>query len=265
LSTKLTSYLPVELKNIGNVYTRLPADISDARGAEKKCDSKKLTAASLGNCIISKKTLAAELLARQLTATKENRAMGLYYMSVIADNNGQHFKSLWFIEKALALEPEISMFNYQKGKIVYTYDGIDAALPSFEKSIDLKRSSKEISLISGIKSFSDKDFITASDELKKMNTEDQDKYNVAALLVESTAQKGNSAEAIKLGETFLSSYPKNVDMYLQLGRVYEEFPENAETSKKLALEIYQKALGKSENNEQKNWLKRKISFLSEAK
>jgi hypothetical protein len=258
VSTSLTVYLPNELKNSNNDFSRLPASASD-----KKCDTKKATADSIGNCILSKKFTPAQSLALQLTATKDSRAMGLYYMSVIADLNDQHYKSLWFIEKALALEPEISMFLYQKGKIVYTYDGIDAALPLFEKSIDLKRNSKEISLISGLKSFTDKDFITAAEELKKLNLDEQEKYNVAVLLVESTAQKGQSAEAIKLGEKYLSTYSKNVDMYLELARIHEEFPENPENSKKLAIENYQKALSKSENNDQKDWLKRKISYLSE--
>jgi hypothetical protein len=258
VSTNLTAYLPNELKNSSNDFSRLPAEFT-----EKKCDAKKATASSIGNCILSKKFSPAEKLALQLTATKENRSMGLYYLSVIADLNNQHYKSLWFIEKALALEPEISMFLYQKGKIVYTYDGIDAALPFFEKSIDLKRNSKEISLISGLKSFSDKDFITAADEMKKMSLEEQDKYNISILLVESTAQKGNSAEAIKLGEKYLSTYSKNIDMYLELARIHEEFPENTESSKKLAIENYQKALNKSENVDQKDWLKRKISYLSE--
>lgn len=265
VSTKLTSYLPSDIKPGGNDLSRLPADSNEAKVYEKKCDPKKVSAQSIGHCILGKKYSQAEGLALQLTATKENRAMGLYYMSVIADLNNQYYKSLWFAEKALALDPESSMFNYQKGKIVYANEGIDAALPLFEKSIDLKRSSKEISLISGLKSFSDKDFISASEELKKLSLEDQDKYNISVLLVESTAQKGNTAEAVKIGEKYLSAYPKSVEMYLQLARVYEEFPDSPDKSKKLALENYEKALNKSENNDQKSWIKRKISFLSEAK
>lgn len=258
-AVKLTSYLPNDLKIVGNESARLPAGIG-----EKQCDPKKATAQSIGSCILAKKYSPAEALSLQLTSTKENRAVGLYYLSVIADLNRQHYKSLWFIEKALALDSDVSMFNYQKGKLIYAFDGIDAALPFFERSIDLKRSSKEITLINGLKSYSDKDFISASDELKRLSQEDQDKYNISVLLVESTAQKGNTEEALKLGEKFLSSNPKNVDMYLQLARIHEEFPVNVETSKKLALENYQKALSKSDNNEQKNWLKKKISFLSEA-
>ncbi len=258
-AVKLTSYLPSDLKIAGNTTTRLPAGTND-----KQCDVKKASAQSIGSCILAKKYSPAEALSLQLTATKENRAIGLYYLSVIADLNRQHYKSLWFIEKALALDSDVSMFNYQKGKLIYAFDGIDAALPLFEKSVDLKRSSKEITLISGLKSYSDKDFISASDELKRLSTEDQDRYNISVLLVESTAQKGNTAEALKMGEKYLSSNPKNVDMYLQMARVHEEFPLNIENSKKLALENYQKALSRSDNNEQKNWLKRKISFLSEA-
>ena len=258
LSNKLTAYLPNELKTDSNAYSRLPAEAID-----KKCDPKKATASSIGNCILGKKFAPAESLALQLTAVKESRAIGLYYMSVIADLNNQHYKSLWFIEKALALEPEISMFLYQKGKIVYSFDGIDAALPLFEKSVDLKRSSKEIAILSGLKSFADKDFITASDELKKLSLDEQEKYSLSILLVESTAQKGSSSEALKIGEKYVGTYSKSVDMYLELARIHEEFSENPEKSKKLAIENYQKALNKSENVDQKDWLKRKISYLSE--
>jgi tetratricopeptide (TPR) repeat protein len=95
--------------------------------------------------------------------------------------------------------------------------------------------------------------------------EEQNKFNISTLLVESTAQKGNSSEAIQLAEKYILTNPKNIDMYLQLGRLFEEFPDNPQTAKKQAVDIYQKAFSKSENNEQKDWLKRKISFLSEAK
>lgn len=255
-ANKLQIYIPSEFTK----YSRLPSESLDA----KKCDIKNTTAQSIGTCILTKKLTQAESIAKTLSADKQTRSLGFYYMSVIADLNKQDFKSQWFIEKALKLDESVSMFNYQKGKMIYTAKGLDAALPYFEKSIDLKRSSKEISLISGIKSFSDKDFISASDELKKLSLEDQNKFNISTLVVESTAQKGNSAEAIKLAEKYISSNPKNIDMYLQLGRLFEEFPENPQTGKKQALEIYQKALAKSDNNEQKDWLKRKISFLSEA-
>ncbi len=253
-ASKLNAYLPSEFAK----YSRLPSEASDT----KKCDSKTTTAVSIGSCILSKKYSIAESQALTLTATKENRALGFYYMSVIADLNNQVNKSTWFIDKALKLDSDISMFNYQKGKLVYSTKNLDTALPYFEKAIELKKNSKEISLISGIKSFSDKDFISASDELKKLNFEDQDKFSVSTVLVESTAQKGNSAEAISLAQKYIVNNPKNVDMYLQLGRLFEEFPDQPETAKKKAVDTYTKALAQSQNSEQKSWLERKISFLN---
>lgn len=258
---KISSFLPASFKVSENSTPRLTASLPKS----SKCDSKQITAQSIGTCISIKKFIDAESIALQLTATKENRPLGLYYLSVIADQRNQYYKSLWLTEKALTLEPNQPIFLYQKGKLLYSKYGISEALPYFEKSIDLRKSSKEVSLITGLKSFNEKDFISASEGLKDLSLEDQEKFSVATLIVEALAQKGSPEEAVKWGEKFLSNYPSHLDMYLQLARVHEQFSVNPQKSRQLASENYKKALAKTQDVDQRDWLKRKISYLNEVK
>ena len=252
---KLSHFIPTKFAIDANGFVRLPA-------TEKKCDVNVApTAPILGGCLNAKKYSEAEVLAFKLSSTKENRAVGLYYLSVIADKQMEHEKALWLIEKAYALEPENSMINYQKGKVLYSVEGINSALPYFEKVLDMKKSSPELAVMSGLKSFSDRDFITATEEFSRLSPEALYTYSLVELYVEATAQKGEAEEALKLSTKFLNSRPDSVDMLIQQARVYETFVMNPDN----AMVSYQKALAKSSNTSQKEWLKRKIEFLKTSK
>lgn len=254
----LTNYLPSSLDFKQEKFNRLPAN-------EKQCDTKKITAQSIGGCINVRNFSAAEGLALKLSSTKETRPLGLYYLSVVADQMKQPIKSLWLIEKALSQEPDVSYFQYQKGKVLYETDGPTAALTQFEKSEDLKRSSKEISVLSGLKSFSQKDYISATEDLKSLSEQEIAAMNLAPLHIEAFAQKGDYDKSIKLAEKYSKIAPSNADINLQLARIYEEFANGQVNSKKLAIEQYNVALKKSKVMDQQNWIKQKIAFLSEAK
>lgn len=255
-ATALTNYLPTSMdikkQNVG----RLPA-------GEKKCDSKLTTAQSIGGCLQTKNFTIAENLSLKLTATKENRPLGLYYLSVIADMKKQPIKALWLIERAIAQEPDISFFQYQKGKVIYETEGPSEAMAFFEKSEDLKNSAKEISILSGLKSYSQKDFISATEDLKSISAEEINRLNLAPLHIESYAQRGDYSESIKLAEKYARLSPSNPDIYLQLARIYEQFATGQENSKKLALEQYNTALKKSKSADQQTWIKQKIAYLSQ--
>ncbi len=246
----LTSYMPTSFIISDSGYARLPA-------SEKKCDVQSVTAASLGGCLQTKKFDEAEKLAFKLTATKEFRAMGLYYLSVLADKKDETDKALWMIEKALALEPENSVLNYQKGKVLYSVEGINSALPFFEKVLDMKKSSPDLIVMSALKSFSDRDYITATEEFSRLSNDDLYNYGMGLLYVEATAQMGEAENALKIASKFLNWKSDYVDMWIEQARVQEQFVMNKES----AMASYQKALSKSTDNEQKDWIKRKIEFL----
>ncbi len=252
---KLSNFIPQKFEIDANGFTRLSAN-------EKKCDVQAApTAINIGGCIQTKKFTEAETLAFKLSNLKETRVSGLYYLSIIADKQTDYEKALWLIEKAITLDPENSLVNYQKGKVLYSVEGINSALPYFEKVIDMKKSSPELAIMSGLKSFSDRDYITTTEEFSRLSNDELYTYSLVELYVEATAQKGEAEEALKLSSKFLNLRPDSVDTLIQQARVYETFvmnPNNAMTS-------YQKAFAKSSNASQKDWLKRKIEFLKTSK
>ncbi len=248
---KLSHFIPSKFEIDSKGFTRLPA-------SEKKCDvSSSPTAINLGGCLQTKKFAEAETLAFKLSSVKETRAAGLYYLSVIADKQLDFEKALWLVEKAIVLDPENSMINYQKGKVLYSVEGINSALPYFEKVLDMKKSSPELAVMSGLKSFSDRDYITASEEFSRLSNDELYNYSLVELYVEATAQKGETEEALKLSSKFLNLRPDSVDMLIEQARVFETFVMNPNN----AMASYQKAFAKSSETSQKDWLKRKIEFL----
>lgn len=247
---QLASFLPQKFGVTESGFSRLPA-------SEKKCDVNQINAASIGGCIQNKKWADAENLAYKLTEVKDQRPVGLYYLSVIADNQKESDKALWMIEKAINQDKENSLYNYQKGKVLYSVEGINSALPFFEKVLDMKKQSKELSVMAALKSFSDRDYITASEEFARLSTEDLYNYSVAEVYVESIAQKGETEAALKLAQKLVNSSAASVDMYLEQARILEQFAINKES----AIGVYQKAITRSISSEQKDWIKRKIEFL----
>lgn len=245
---KLQAFLPQSYKAFQTDVKRLPA-------TEKKCETQALS--SIGSCIQAKNWSISEKLALQMTETKDTRPLGLYYLSVVAEAQNEKEKALWAIEKALKLEDTSGMFNYQKAKVLYNVEGLNSALPYFEKALDIKKQSYEISLMAALKSFSDKDFLSASEEFSQIPSEVLYHFNVAVLYVEAVLLKGETEQASQLAQRLVNAQPKNVDMVIEQARIFEEFS----LKKEEAVSAYQKALTLSQKPEQKDWLKRKIEFL----
>ena len=120
-----------------------------------------------------------------------------------------------------------------------------------------KKSSPELVVMSALKSFSDRDYITATEELSRLSNDELYTYGMGLLYVEAAAQKGETSQALKLASSFLNWKSDYVDMLIEQARVQEHFAVNKEG----AILSYQKAFSKSANADQKDWLKRKIEFL----
>jgi len=247
---KISFFLPNSFDNIQVSQNRLPA-------SEKSCDLTKTTAQSIGGCIQTKKLAEAEKIALKLTETKAQRSVGLYYLSILADMAGQKDKALWMIQKANSIDEFSSVYHFQYGKVLYSVDGLNSALPHFEKALGIKSSSKDLSVMYGLKSYSDKDYISATEEFSQLSNEELYTFNVAVLYVESTVQKGDTEKAIQLAQNLVNADSKNVDMLIEQARIYEEFA----LKKEEAMNAYTKALGLASQPDQKDWLKRKIEYL----
>ncbi len=247
---KISSFLPSSDDILSTSVSRLDR-------SQKKCNSQDLTATNIGGCIQVKKLGDAEALSLKLAALPKNRSLGLYFLSVIAIEKSQPDKALWMIEKALSTDSFVSFYHFQKGKVLYSVEGLDSALSSFEKSFDIKLKTREINVMYGLKSFSDRDYLSAIQEFSQLGTDELYTYKVATLYVESILQSGQTDQAVNLALKLLGSGSDNVDMHLELARVYEQFSFDTASAAK----SYAKALSVSKDIEQRNWLKNKIEFL----
>lgn len=231
-------------------------------------DSKKLnqyypSEASAGDVkkfIQNKKYAEAEKIARTLTSTSEKRATGLYYLSLIADANREFDKALWLLEKASSLK-NTTLIDYQKAKVLYSVEDLISAFNLFEKVLDMKDISPEVRIIIAIKSFSDGDYLKASDEFSRLSTEQLYTYGVDIIHIESTLLKGDSAQALKLADQYAYYKADRLELLLEQARIFEQFAVNKNT----ALQFYQKALTNCSNSDQQNWLRKKIAFLKSNK
>lgn len=247
---KISSFLPASDDILSSSVSRLDR-------SQKKCNSQDLTAANIGGCIQSKKYTEAEALSLKLAALPKNRSLGLYFLSVIAIEKNQPDKALWMIEKALTTDSFVSYYHFQKGKVLYSVEGLDSALSSFEKSFDIKLKTREINVMYGLKSFSDRDYLSAIQEFSQLSTDELYTYKVATLYVESILQSGQTDQAVNLALKLLGSGTDNVDMHLELARIYEQFSFDTASAAK----SYTKALASSKDIDQRNWLKNKLEFL----
>ena len=222
--------------------------LPDSQGSEMKA------------LLSAKKLQEAEKLAMGLSATKENRFAGLYYLSLIADLNQEYEKSLWLIEKAGAIKP-LNVVDYQKGKVYYSVEDLNTAFTFFGKVFDMKETAPEIRILFAIKAFSDGDYSKANDEFSRLSAEHIYNYGVDLLHIDSILQKGDSEQAQKLVEKYSSFKADRVEMFLEQARIFERFAVNKES----AINFYQKALSKCSEGEQKNWIVRKIAYLKNNK
>lgn len=192
-------------------------------------------------------------LARQT----EQRALGLYYLSVAAEQKASFDKALWLAEQSLKLDGEKAYSVYQKARMLYKLEGMSSAKPFFEKVLDMQNPSSEIQTFAGIKAFSEGDFNGAIEKFSRLKAEEIYNYEVGAMYSESFAQKGEVDKALKKVDDLLQGHQENIDLLLEKAHLIETFKASAEE----ALPVYQKLQKLSKEEDLRNWLERKINYL----
>lgn len=210
-----------------------------------------------GNCYYSRQYEMVERLGLELAKSKETRPLGLFYASLGSEGKGYSAKALWMIEAALKVQPEASVFVYQKARLVYKEDGLNSAMPFFEKVLDMQMPSTEMQTFAGVKAFSEGDFTAAVSKFSSLSKEQLYNLNVGTLLSESYAQKGEVEKALGIIKDLLNVKKENADLLLQQAHLYETY----KGSPTLALGSYERALKASQQQDLREWLNKKIQYL----
>lgn len=210
-----------------------------------------------GNCFYSKQYEMVERLGLELAKSKQTRALGLFYASVGSEAKGHGDKALWLIEAALKIQPEAAPYIYQKARLIYKNDGLNAGMPFFEKVLDMQMPSTEMKTFAGIKAFSEGDFTTSIEKFSSLSKEQLYTFNVGILMSEAFAQKGEVEKALILIKDLLNVRRENADFLIQQAHLFETY----KGSQTLALDSYEKAFKASQQVDLRDWLSKKIQFL----
>ncbi|KHD87835.1 MAG: adventurous gliding motility protein U [Bdellovibrio sp. ArHS] len=259
-ASKMTAFLPASMDmTIGKVSRY---DISKT----KNCNRSAIMTAQLqnlnplevaGNCYSSRQYEMVEKLGLELAKNKDTRALGLFYASLGAEGKGFDSKALWMIEAAMKAQPEVSPFVYQKARLIYKADGLNEAMPFFEKVLDMQMPSTEMQTFAGVKAFSEGDFTRAIEKFSSLNKEQLYTLNVGTLMSESYAQKGEVDKALSTLKDLLSFKKDNADFLLQQAHIFETYKQ----SPTLALDSYERAFKASQKMDMRDWLGKKIQYL----
>ncbi|ASD64134.1 tetratricopeptide repeat protein [Bdellovibrio bacteriovorus] len=257
---KMTAYLPASsdmtIGKVSRFETRTP----------KACNRSAILTGQLanvntlevaGNCYYSRQYEMVEKLGLELAKSKDTRALGLFYASVGADARGYNDKAMWMIDAALKVQPEAAPYVYQKARLLYKEDGMNSAMPFFDKVLDMQMASTEMKTFAGVKAFSEGDFTKAIENFSAISKEQLYTLNVGTLMSEAYAQKGEVDKALSVVKDLLGSKKDNTDFLLQQAHLFETYKQ----SPTLALDSYERAFKASQQLEMRDWLGKKIQYL----
>lgn len=210
-----------------------------------------------GNCYSSKQFEMVEKLGLELAKDKDTRALGLFYIGLATEAKGYNDKAMWMIEVALKNQPEAAPFIYQKARLLYKEEGLNAAMPFFEKVLDMQMPSTEMQTFAGVKAFSEGDFTKSLEKFSSLSKEQMYTLNVGTLASEAYAQKGEVEKALSIVKDLLTFKKDNSDFLLQQAHLLETY----KGSPTLALDSYEKAFKASQQVDMRDWLSKKIQYL----
>jgi tetratricopeptide (TPR) repeat protein len=208
-------------------------------------------------CYVSKQYDQTEKLALELAKSKETRALGLYYLSLTAETKDLKEKSLWIVNELLKTLPENALVNYQKGRLMYQLEDINAAIPYFAKVSEMNIGSTEITTFSAVKAFTEKDFIVSTENLSRLTSDQVYTYNVGPLFSEAWALRGETEKALQLITELAAKKKDNVDILLQQAHLLEAYKSDGAN----ALPIYEKVAKLTTKADLKEWIGKKVVYL----
>jgi tetratricopeptide (TPR) repeat protein len=250
-------------------YLTAKVDMSPARvqkGQTKVCnrffvmkDAKTQSILENANaCYVSKQYDITEKLSLELAKFKETRVLGLYYLSLAADAREQREKALWLIDELLKTQSENGLVMYQKGRLMYEHEDINAAIPFFAKVMDMNIGSTEIATFAAVKAFTEKDYITATENFSRLTQDQVYNYNMGPLFSEAWAQRGEAEKGLQLITELSAKKRDNVDIMLQQAHLIEVYKSS---DVKIAQQVYERVAKITTKADLKDWISKKLTLL----
>ncbi len=209
-------------------------------------------------CYVSKQYDITEKLSLELAKLKETRVLGLYYLSLAADAREQKEKALWLIDQLMKTQSENALVLYQKGRLMYELEDINTAIPYFAKVIDMNIGSSEITTFAAVKAFTEKDYITSTENFSHLPKDQVYNYNMGPLYSEAWALQGEAEKGLQLITELSAKKRDNVDIMLQQAHLIEVYkPSDVKT----AQQVYERIAKITTKVDLKDWISKKLTLL----
>jgi len=216
VSTKYTKRLKVASTNDATFKRQCPAE------REVKAGTTWQDVVAMANaCVKASNWLQVENLGNHLAKTEILGPWGVYYLSLAALERKEFTRSLWMVEAALKKAPSIGLFYYQRGRVLWAMNEVDAAVAAFEESLRLDSKNTEAHFFVGQIYLKDLDFKRAAEHLEVAVK--ADRKNPVALdgLSYCYGKLGKFEEAVELLETAMGVLPRRLDLRMRQALILE--------------------------------------------
>ncbi len=141
---------------------------SQAQLKTKECRDSLVSWEATAVCAANGRYAQAEKMALKLAENKKMRALALYTLSVMAYEKQELRLSKWLIEKSVTQNNHLSLSVYQQARLDYTAIGLTAYFKNIDKMLDIQKDIPELSMITGLKAFSERDYKQAKKEFSRL-------------------------------------------------------------------------------------------------
>lgn len=141
---------------------------STAQLKNKECYENMIAWESAAICASQGRYNDAEKITLRLAEDKKQRPLALYYLSLMAYDQQQPRLSQWLIEKSATQNNRLSLAVYQQARLSYTTSGLTAYFKNIDKMLNVQKDIPELSMISGLKAFSERDYKQAKKEFSRL-------------------------------------------------------------------------------------------------
>lgn len=141
---------------------------STAQLKGKECKDSQTTWEAAAICAANGRWADAEKIALKMAEDKKKRPLALYYLSLMAYDKLQLRLSQWLLDKSMQQNQQFSLSLYQQSRLSYTTNGLAAYFKNIDKMLDVQKDIPELSMISGLKAFSERDYKHAKKEFSRL-------------------------------------------------------------------------------------------------
>lgn len=173
-------------------------------------------------CVLGNKWEEVNMLGHWLAEHESKSPWGAYFLSLVAFQDKQYSRSLWMIENALQKSPQIGIFYYQKGRVLWSMKNYSLALESFERSLKYDSGNIEAHQLMGQIYLRDLDYKNAASHLEYVFQERKKDPIILDQLSYCYFKLKKPTESLDLLKTAVDLSPQNLDLRMREAQIYED-------------------------------------------